>query len=391
MGELVSRSISFLVDRYLKQKSAPTEEERLRNLQRLLLRLRVIVEEADGWLITNQAMLHQLSILKKEMYTGYYTLDVFSCQARGKDMTKDHEVNNSFAPSVFNPAKRVHFCSGNNEGVAQAELLEQVLGSIRGTIEDLNTSVETLRDGGRIKHQNSGMGGGRTLIIIELVLDIEESVWKRLYSAARSCIMSGSKIIAASRSDKIARFGTTQPLRLQLFTREAYWYFFKVRTFGSTRVEDHPKLAAMAMEMARLMNRCFMGAAMISGLLKANFSPRFWSMTLATLRNIKRKKILLYGKPFADPWQMAEPVYVRRARKTSSECFVILADYQTCSAETEPEAPKMMSMQDILFGRVRPRENFKVHAWTSHLPPYYNYMFHCGIQRPQHMIARTKH
>jgi hypothetical protein len=69
-----------------------------------------------------------------------------------------------------------------------------------------DASVETLRDGGRIKHQNSGMGGGRTLIIIELVLDIEESVWKRLYSAARSCIMSGSKIIAASRSDKIARF-----------------------------------------------------------------------------------------------------------------------------------------------------------------------------------------
>jgi hypothetical protein len=82
-------------------------------------------------------MLHQVSILKEEMYTGYYTLDVFSCQ----DMTKDHEVNNSFAPSVFSPAKRVRLCSGNNEGVAQAELLEQVLGSIRGTIEDLSEFV----------------------------------------------------------------------------------------------------------------------------------------------------------------------------------------------------------------------------------------------------------
>jgi hypothetical protein len=33
MGELASRSISFLVDRYLKQRAAPTEEERLHSLQ----------------------------------------------------------------------------------------------------------------------------------------------------------------------------------------------------------------------------------------------------------------------------------------------------------------------------------------------------------------------
>jgi hypothetical protein len=329
------------------------------------------------------------------MYRGYYTLDVFSCRTHGEDRTKDHQVNNSFALSVFNPAKRVRFCSGNSEDAAQAELLEHVLGSIRNTIEDVSefvmflcrcprlhrqpynmyllldkcmfgrqmemehimnfllqaerapsaaenpsvlpiigpmrvgkstliehacndervrnhfsqilcfsgddlkdASLETLRDGGRIKHQNCGMGNGRTLIIIELVLDIDESVWKRLYSAAKSCIVSGSKIIVASRSDKIASFGTTQPIRLHFFTEEAYWYFFKVRTFGSTRVEDHPKLAAMAMEMARLMDRCFMGAAIFSGLLKANFSPRFWSMALATLRNIKQKEHLVVWRTF---------------------------------------------------------------------------------------------
>jgi hypothetical protein len=477
MGELASRSMSFLVDRYLRQKVAPTEEERLHSLQRLLLRLHIIIEEADGRLITNQAMLHQLSILKKEMYRGYYTLDVFSCRTHGEDRTKDHQVNNSFALSVFNPAKRVRFCSGNSEDAAQAELLEHVLGSIRNTIEDVSefvmflcrcprlhrqpynmyllldkcmfgrqmemehimnfllqaerapsaaenpsvlpiigpmrvgkstliehacndervrnhfsqilcfsgddlkdASLETLRDRGRIKHQTRGMGNGRTLIIIELVLDIDESVWRRLYSVTKSCITSGSKIIVASRSDKIASFGTTQPIRLHFFTEEAYWYFFKVRTFGSTRVEDHPKLAAMAMEMARLMDRCFMGAAIFSGLLKANFNPRFWSMALATLRNIKQKNILLYGERFSVNWEFEEPVYLRRANKTSSECYVTHADYQTCSPEAEPEGPEMMSVQDLYFGRVRPRGNFKVRAWTSHLPPHYSYMLHCGIQ-----------
>ncbi|XP_037480269.1 uncharacterized protein LOC119357395 [Triticum dicoccoides] len=253
-----------------------------------------------------------------------------------------------------------------------------------------DASLETLRDGGRIKHRNRGMGGARTLIIIELFLDIDKSEWKRLYSSARSCIGNGSKIIITSRSDKISNFGTTEPLRLQFFTQEAYWYFFKVRTFGSTSTEDHPKLAAMAMEMARLANGCFITATIFSVLLKANFDHRFWSMALATVRNFIETNMSVYGESFADPWQMAEPVYVRRAKKTSSKWLMIFGDYQTCAAETEAEDHEMVSVQDLFLGSVRPRGKFKVHAWTSHLEPHYNYIFHCEIQRPQRLVARNK-
>lgn len=486
IGELASRSISFLVDRYLKRMAAPTEEERLRSLQRLLLRVRVVVEEADGRLITNQAMMHQLGILKEEMYRGYYTLDMLSCQAHGEDRTKDHEVSYSFAPSKFNPAKRVCFCGGSDrQGPAQAELMEQVLGSVRDTIEDASefvmflnrcprlhrqpyntylllskcmfgrqmemehvmnflllqadaagnpgvmpiigpgkvgkstlikhacddervrnhfsqilcfngdgledASLEALIDGGcKIKHRNRGMGDGRTLIIIELLADIDDHAWRRLYSAARSRVASGSKIIVASRSNKIARFGTTQPLRLHFFTPEAYWYFFKARTFGSERAEDHPRLAAIAMDMAKVMNGCFMGASIFSGLLRANFNPRFWSMALASLRNLMRTNVSLYGERFVDPWHMAEPVYVRRAEEGSSECVVMIANYEACSAETEPgpeEPETMMSVQDLFLGSVRPRGRFKVRAWTSHLPPHYTYTLHCEVQRQQRLVA----
>uniref|UniRef100_A0ACD6A8U6 Uncharacterized protein n=1 Tax=Avena sativa TaxID=4498 RepID=A0ACD6A8U6_AVESA len=487
MGELASRAISFIVDRYLKQTAAPTEERlrRLRRLQRLLVRLHAVVEEADGRLITNQAMLHQLSILRKEMYRGYYTLDVFSCRAHGEDGTKDHEVSKSFAPSEFNPAKRVRFWSGNNEVPAQAELLEQVLSCVRDTVEDASefvmflcrcprlhrqpymmyllldkcmfgrqmeiehimnfllqsetgpgvtdnravlpitgpgkvgkstliehvcndervrnhfsqvwrfngddlkdASIETLRCGGGIKHQHRGVGCGRTLIIIELLVDIDEHVWKKLYSAARSSTVSGSKIIIASRSDKVASLGTTEPLRLQFCTQEAYWYFFKVRTFGSTSLEDHPKLAGMAMDMARMMNGCFMCASIFSGLLKANFEHRFWSMALATLRNMMQINLPLYGEHLSDPWRMAEPVYLRRAKETSCECFMMFGE--TCSADTPPEDLDMMSMQDLLFGSVRPRGKFKVHAWTSHLSPHYNYILHCEMLRPHRLVTRNK-
>lgn len=496
MGELVSRTISFLVDKYLKQTTAPTEEERLHSLQRLLLRLCIIIEEAEERRITNQAMLHQLCILKMEMYRGYYILDSFSCRAHGEERMNDHQVSHSFAPSKFNPAKRVCFCRGSSQSASQAELLEQVLGSIGNTIEDVSefvillnrcprlyrqpynmyllldkcmfgrhmeleyiinfllqaettlgaenpgvlpiigpgkvgkstliehacnnervrshfsqilcfggddlrdASAVTLRDAGIIKHQNLTMGSGRTLIIIELVLDIDERLWKRLFSSAKRSIASGSKIIIASRSDKIASFGSTQALRVQSLTQEAYWYFFKVRIFGCMNAQDHPKLAAIAMDIARELNGCFMGATIFRGLLKSNFNPHFWSMALACLRKFKRHNMLVYGERFAAPWQIEEPIYVRRLEKTSSEYIVILDDYQTESAkssansptssgQSKPEAPKM-SVQDLFFGSVRPQGKFNVLAWTSHLPPHYNYMFTCGIQRPRRKVTRKK-
>nr|CAB3452480.1 unnamed protein product [Digitaria exilis] len=76
-----------------------------------------------------------------------------------------------------------------------------------------------------------------TLVIIEVAGDIDEGVWEKLYSDCRHQTGRGSKILVASRSDKIARFGRatqTQALTVRFFTEEAYWFFFKARTFGST-------------------------------------------------------------------------------------------------------------------------------------------------------------
>nr|CAB3451793.1 unnamed protein product [Digitaria exilis] len=51
-------------------KGPTVEEKGLQDLQRLLLRTDVIVKEAEGGLITNRAMVHQLNIMRKEMYRG---------------------------------------------------------------------------------------------------------------------------------------------------------------------------------------------------------------------------------------------------------------------------------------------------------------------------------
>ncbi|KAM0892079.1 hypothetical protein ACQ4PT_025977 [Festuca glaucescens] len=133
LGELASRSISFLVDKCLKRTSAPTEEESANSLQRLLLQVRVIVEEAEERLITNQAMLHQLSILRSEMYRGYYTLDKCRCAA-----ATDDQVSHAFTLSTSNPAKRVCFHSGSSQSVKE---LQQVLSSLEAMVTDLNECV----------------------------------------------------------------------------------------------------------------------------------------------------------------------------------------------------------------------------------------------------------
>uniref|UniRef100_A0ACD5VPC6 Uncharacterized protein n=1 Tax=Avena sativa TaxID=4498 RepID=A0ACD5VPC6_AVESA len=152
LGELASRSMSFLVDKYLKRTVAPSEEESMNSLQRLLLRVRVIVEEAEGWRITNQAMLHQLSILRKEMYRGYYTLDMCRCQdaAASDDQVSRH----AFTLSKSNPAKRVCFYSGSSQSVKE---LQQVLRSLEAIFTDVNEIVLLLGSCPRLCRQPYSM------------------------------------------------------------------------------------------------------------------------------------------------------------------------------------------------------------------------------------------
>uniref|UniRef100_A0A0E0ITN3 NB-ARC domain-containing protein n=1 Tax=Oryza nivara TaxID=4536 RepID=A0A0E0ITN3_ORYNI len=459
LSDLASRSISLLINKCSKP-TLPSMEEKL---QRLLLRVRIIVEEAEGRLITNQAMLQQLNMLRKEMYRAYYTLGNFICHDHEEDNAKDHEVSNYFKPSKLNPAKRIRYLWDG--GQTLQDQLQQVLGRLQVTLEDMrefviflnycprlcrqpysmhllidkclfgrqmemehimnfllkedtpraenpgvlpiigpgkvgkttliahacddervrnhfsqivcfsednleDASMETLRDSGVIKHQNNATGGKMILIIIELTRDIDEGVWRRLYSVCKSCVANGSKIIVSSRSNKIACFGTAQALRVKFFTQEAYWYFFKLRTFGSMDAEEHPKLESIAMEIAREWNGCFMSSGIYNELLKANFNTQFWSTVLTRIREFRKLNISLYAN-FDGPWEVVESAYVRRTCSVPN-----MLHHCTNSAQSEVEVPQL-SFEDFQFGNVRPQGKFKVLGWRSHLPPYHDYMFRC--------------
>uniref|UniRef100_A0A0E0C1T0 NB-ARC domain-containing protein n=1 Tax=Oryza meridionalis TaxID=40149 RepID=A0A0E0C1T0_9ORYZ len=84
-------------------------------------------------------MLHQLNILRKEMYRGYYTLDTFRFRAHDVKKEKDHGVSYSFVLSKFNHAKRVCFCSDSDERVKE---LKKVVVSLETIIGDANEFIK---------------------------------------------------------------------------------------------------------------------------------------------------------------------------------------------------------------------------------------------------------
>lgn len=109
LGDIISRSISFLVDRYHRLQAGGAEES-LQRLRRLLLRVQATVEEAERRQITNQAMLRQLEMLGNDMYRGYYMLDALTCRRRGEgDATAKDEVSDRSLITLcrVSPVKRL--------------------------------------------------------------------------------------------------------------------------------------------------------------------------------------------------------------------------------------------------------------------------------------------
>ncbi|WVZ61540.1 hypothetical protein U9M48_011400 [Paspalum notatum var. saurae] len=141
VGELATRSLSFLINRYFKP--APSKEDSIQKLQWMLLRVRLTVKEAEGRRITNQAMLQQLNILRAVMYRGYYMLDTFIQQVPEEEDGKDHGVSRFLSLSKFSPAKRVCFSAARKYG---AEKLEEMLESLEMAITSMTEFVIFLRN-----------------------------------------------------------------------------------------------------------------------------------------------------------------------------------------------------------------------------------------------------
>ncbi|TVT99881.1 hypothetical protein EJB05_54712, partial [Eragrostis curvula] len=131
MGEIVNRSISFCLDKYSKM-----EDTRFNDLERLLRRAHTIINEAEGRLITNRAMVYQLNILRKEMYRGYFTMDRLKKQSND---AKGHDVSHSCPLSnLMNATKRISVLTDDTH---RKNEVEQLICNLNEIISDANELV----------------------------------------------------------------------------------------------------------------------------------------------------------------------------------------------------------------------------------------------------------
>lgn len=487
VGELTTRSINFLIRNCLKP-TAPDVEDRLR---RILLRAEVIVDEAMGRQITNQAMLQQLDVLREAMHRGHYILDTFSYESRSKEEEEEEEARGQVLirdASKVNPLQGL--CSSSSSRNRNTRILEQMrksvdhLGSLIRDVQELVVfltgypriilhrqpysmhlllsncmfcrQMETelvvdflllraradhaperrldvlpivgprkvgkstlvahacrdervrgrfsqilfLRDrGGSTGHDDlakfregceteqqslvrgskSNRDGGRFLLVLELAGDLDEDSWGGFYSACTRHLPSGSKIIVTSQFDTIIKFGTTtttQALRVKFLSHEAYWYFFKTLAFGSTDPKTRPRLARLAMEVAKISHPCFIAARMFASVLRDSSSDiRVWYKVLRFLREQRKENASKFGGLPFDLVNQRRPAYIGRMASPSE--YAVFYDEQQCSSQ---DGVPEISAHDVMFGRVKAHGKFKVLGWRSHIPPYLSYVGTCEIQ-----------
>ncbi|TVU40672.1 hypothetical protein EJB05_14141, partial [Eragrostis curvula] len=128
------------MEKFSKMETLNLENQSLHNLKRLLLRASIIIEEAEGRLITNKGMVHQLNLLRKEMYRGYFIMDYLRSQ---EIEVKGHDVSSSFVISKFNYAKRIFYTTTDTD---KKKDLEHTLNNLNTLIEDVKGLLVYLKN-----------------------------------------------------------------------------------------------------------------------------------------------------------------------------------------------------------------------------------------------------
>ncbi|GJN24318.1 hypothetical protein PR202_gb12054 [Eleusine coracana subsp. coracana] len=237
--------------------------------------------------------------------------------------------------------------------------------------------LATFVEGCAMKHQHRLLNSkkdGRLLIVVDLAWDLNEKAWNKLYSASKWFMPRDSKIIVTGNSEKITKLGTVRALTLKYLSYEAFWYFFKTVAFGSTDPKMHPKLAYLAMEIARTMYGDLIRASVIASILRETFDIHFWYKVLAFLRGCIQKLVSRFGDHPFDVANQNKPSCFGRMVAGSGDLVI----YHQYDQRFSDDVPKIR-LQDVVFGNVRPHGKFEALVWRSSLPPYHSYVFTCEI------------
>ncbi|KAF0895882.1 hypothetical protein E2562_016605 [Oryza meyeriana var. granulata] len=133
-SDLVSRCISYLVQKYGKQH---TTEGDLKRLKSILLRIHTIVEEAEARQIRNRGMILQLKGLMEGMFLGYYVLDTVQFQSVEEEgVDEDNQVSH----------KRLRFSTCTRRSTPLLALGTESTPVLKNVIESLEIKISDVRE-----------------------------------------------------------------------------------------------------------------------------------------------------------------------------------------------------------------------------------------------------
>uniref|UniRef100_A0A0E0C7B5 Disease resistance N-terminal domain-containing protein n=1 Tax=Oryza meridionalis TaxID=40149 RepID=A0A0E0C7B5_9ORYZ len=379
LGDLFSRSISFVIDIYHHHHQGGVEEN-LQQLHRMLLRIQAVVEEADSRCITNQAMLLQLRMLRDVMFRGYYFVDNFSyvllenCMF-GRHAELERVIKFLLEQHPLCGAKGIDVLPITGPGrVGKSTLVEHVCRDerVRKCFSTIvfyspdsidNGDMVLLPDTRAIKYRNPASGE----------------------HLRGDPITSVSKIIITSRSRKIESFGTTKALQLDFLPKEAFWYLFKTVAFGSTNPED-PKLASICMEIADLVNGSFMESNVVGSILRSNLSAQFWYNFLKRLKYFTDRHFRLLGEHPRDSYKSNRGrTYIWMHKNYYGDSDAATYNLYHANSAGLNNLP-MLRMSDMLIGNVKPQKKCEALEWQSSIPPYYSYIVQYEILARQPLM-----
>uniref|UniRef100_A0A0E0IYL9 Rx N-terminal domain-containing protein n=1 Tax=Oryza nivara TaxID=4536 RepID=A0A0E0IYL9_ORYNI len=476
-SDLISRFISSVTQNY---RNHIHKEDDRRRLERILLRMHSVVEEAGGRHITNQGMILQLKGLVEGFYLGYYMLDKIKFQPPEEESIEyevSHEIQ-SFALSACNSAKRFRFADAISKrtpvafGSRSRTNLKDVVDGLETKIADMREFVILLGShprlprepystylyidnfmfGRRIEKEqvinfllcndpddpyvsilpilgpprigkktlvqhacldervrdcfsyifffkeddlktgglslNSKASQGKYLFVIEFIWDVDEAAWTKFQSYLQNMPGTGIKVVLIGRTEDIAKFGTSQPIRVKRLSEEEYWYYFKALAFGSMDPDEHPKLASLAMQLSTEMNGSFLCATVFGELLRANPDTQFWKRILLFLRELARKHLTSSGLHPEDLFERNIPVDMSRIAVVDGQFQGFLVYDVRVAGPAEGELPKLTSRDMLLGGDIPVEDKFDVLVWRSRIPPYCNYIVTYEKRKPRRMVGK---
>ncbi len=311
----------------------------------------------------------------------------------GWHMEKDHIIDFLMQPSIF--SLEVLPIIGPQE-IGKKTLVEHVLNEEMvkrkfSCIICLNSDGlrNLLGDGSPIEQNNLIYSNGKCLIVVELQHDNDLIAWRRFQSSL-SMIKFVSKVILISSVQGVSRLGTTQALRLKKMRKDEFWYFFKTLSFGSTNPDEHKELIPIAMKIAVLINRDFIGAHVFSRLLRTNRNAQFWRRMLLFLNKVIECNLHVFGEHVSDIVGSNRPYYVLSNRDDAPHIWCTSSN--TIPGHLVDWGSTIITMEGIMSESVAlPTEgNFQVIRWQSPIAPYYSYISNCEIRKVSQVVSEEK-